>query len=145
MGHRRVESARREAGLEVPQVDRAHAGVSAGVPTHQLALARPATRVRVTPGRTRRAARAGSRPARARIDHNDRALRQPKSSKTCKPQCSGSRVGRHSIQTPSATRKIASMTGTKFQVSLKLRRKSRRSMTRPSITRSNLTLKTPMI
>jgi len=47
------------------------------VPTHQPALARPPSRVRLATGRTRRPARAGARPARACLDHHDGALRQP--------------------------------------------------------------------
>jgi hypothetical protein len=73
VGHRRLESAWREASLEVLQLDRTHAGLSAGVPAHQPALARPATRVRVASRRTGCPARAGPRSARTRVDHYDRA------------------------------------------------------------------------
>ena len=47
------------------------------VPQDQPAVARPAARVRVAPGRARRAARAGPRSTRSRVDHHDRTLRQP--------------------------------------------------------------------
>jgi len=73
-GHRGAEVARRQTGMEVVQMDSAHASVSAGVQGHQPALARPAARVRVTPRRTRRAAGAGARPSRPRFDHDDGAL-----------------------------------------------------------------------
>ncbi len=56
--------------------------VSAAVPRHQPALARPEARVRLQAGRARRSARPGARPARSRIDPHDRALRQPETGGT---------------------------------------------------------------
>ena len=52
-------------------------GVAGGVPQDQPAVARPASRVRVAAGRGRGAAGAGARSARARVDHDDGAVRQP--------------------------------------------------------------------
>jgi hypothetical protein len=53
------------------------AGVSATLPAHQPPLARPPARVRVPTRRTWRGAVAGARPARSRVNHNNRTLRQP--------------------------------------------------------------------
>lgn len=63
-----------ESAAELPGAVRRVAG---DVPAHQPAVARPAARVRVAPGRARGAAGPGARPAGARVDHDDGAVRQP--------------------------------------------------------------------
>ena len=77
MGYGCAESARSRASLEVVQLDGPHTGVPRGVPAHQPALARPPSRVRLTPGREERPTGTGSRPPRPCFHHHDRALRQP--------------------------------------------------------------------
>ena len=70
------------------------------VPAHQPALARPAARVRITPGREGRPAGAGARPARPRVDHDDRALRQPEAREPAGRGGASSRAARASIRRP---------------------------------------------
>jgi integrase len=72
-----LKGARRQAGMEVLQLDGADASVSATLPAYQPALARPPSRVRVTVGREGRAARPSERSPGPRIHHDDGALRQP--------------------------------------------------------------------
>ena len=54
-----------------------HGGRPDRVPRDQPALARPEARVRLEAGRAGRPTGPGSRPARSRVDPDDRALRQP--------------------------------------------------------------------
>jgi hypothetical protein len=61
-----------EGQLQGPQ-----SGLPAAVLGDQPALALPEARVRLTAGRAGRSACPGPRPARSRVDSDDRALRQP--------------------------------------------------------------------
>ena len=77
LGHGRAEGARHQAGVAVLRLDGPHAGLSGGFQADRPALARPATRVRVPPGRAGHGSRTGSGLAGPRLHHDDRAVRQP--------------------------------------------------------------------
>jgi hypothetical protein len=92
VGHRGAEGPRREARVEGGRLDRADAGMRRAGPTEQPALARHAARVRFTPSRERRPSRPGARSRRSRLNHHDRAVRQPRNWRTFKQRLRGWRA-----------------------------------------------------